>query len=272
MNHVKYAVLVVARNEEKVIINTLKSINDQSLKPINIIVVNDGSTDGTQDKIKHRFPEIIVLDYPYDHDSYLNDPKLARIFNYGLNELAVLDIDYLLLMGADQVLPPDYSKTLIDKMEVDPLLTITSGTIRGEFNTLPRGSGRMYRNSFLKSLGYYFIENYGHEDYHLFKALQLKFKVFVDNSLISTARKTGSLYDSTYNINRGRAYRALGYSKLYLLLKFMLKLNKESIREIQKGYDDPNISFYEPDLRSFVSTWQKKQLFKIQSIKKLRLD
>ncbi len=271
MKRIKYAVLLIARNEEKVIIPTLESIINQTLPPTRIIVVNDGSNDGTQDKIKHRFPnEVTVLDYPDTHESYLNDPKLSRIFNYGLNELTVLDIDYLLLMGADQVLPPNYSQTLIDMMEKDPILAITSGTIQGEFNTLPRGSGRMYSNSFLRLIGFHFIENYGHEDYHLFKAMQLKFKVFVNNSLITTARTTGKNYNSNRNTNRGRSYRALGYSKLYLSLRLLLKENKQTAREILQGYDDKYIKLYEPELRSFVGSWQKKQLFKLSSIKKIK--
>lgn len=270
MKRIKYAVLLIARNEEKIIIPTLESIINQTLPPTRIIVVNDGSNDGTQDKIKHRFPnEVTVLDYPDTHESYLNDPRLARVHNLGLNELTVLDIDYLLLMGADQVLPLNYSQTLIDMMEKDHNLAITSGTIQGEFNTLPRGSGRMYRNAFLRLIGYHFIENYAYEDYHLFKAIQLKFKVFMDHSLITTARPTGENYDSKRNINRGRSYRALGYSKLYLSLRLLLKENKQTACEILQGYEDKDIKLYEPELRSFVSKWQKKQLFKLNSIKKI---
>lgn len=271
MKRIKYAVLLIARNEEKVIIPTLESIVNQSLKPIKIILVNDGSSDGMRDKISHRFPtEISIIDYPYDHESYLNDPRLARVHNLGLNELTVLDIDYLLLMGADQVLPPNYSQTLIDMMEKDHNLAITSGTIQGEFNTLPRGSGRMYRNAFLRLIGYHFIENYAYEDYHLFKAMQLKFKVFVDNSLLTKARTTGANYKSNKNIIRGRSYRALGYSKLYLSLRLLLKENKQTAREILQGYEDKDIKLYEPELRSFVCSWQKKQLFKLSSIKKIK--
>ncbi len=270
MKKINYAVLVIARNEEKIIIPTLQSIINQSLKPVQIIVINDGSTDGTQDKIKHRFPnDVTVIDYPFTHESYLNDPKLSRVLNYGMNELTDSDLDYLLLMGADQVLPVHYSQTLINKMEKDPTLAITSGTIHGEYNTLPRGSGRMYRNSFLKLIGYCFKENYGNEDYHLFKAMQLKFKVFADNSLLTTARKTGKNYGTNKNINRGRSYRALGYSKLYLTLKIMLKESRESAREILQGYDDDFVKLYEPELRSFVSSWQKKQLILLTSLNKL---
>ena len=270
MNRIKYAVSLIARNEEKTIIPTLKSIINQTLKPVEIIVVNDGSTDGTKEKINHRFPEITVIDYPENHESYIHNPKLARVLNCGLDELTVLDLDYVLIMGADQVLPPAYCKSLIDKMEKDPLIAITSGTIRGEFNTLPRGSGRIYRNSFLRLIGYHFPENYGHEDYHIFKALQLKFKVLNDDELITTARPTGINYNSSSDYARGCAFRALGYSKLYMMFLFLLKCDKKTIEQIQKGYDDPTVKLYEPELRSFVSSWQKKQLLKLSSIKKIR--
>ncbi len=142
MKRTKYAVLLIARNEEKIIIPTLESIINQTLPPTRIIVVNDGSNDGTQDKIKHRFPnEVTVLDYPDTHESYLNDPKLSRIFNYGLNELTVLDIDYLLLMGADQVLPTNYSQTLIDMMEKILFLPLLRELYRGNITRYPGDRG-----------------------------------------------------------------------------------------------------------------------------------
>ena len=270
MKRIKYAVLVIARNEEKTIIPTLKAITEQSLQPIRIIVVNDGSNDGTQDKIKRRFPDITVLDYPHKHESYIHDPKLARTFNYGLDELTVLDLDYLLIMGADHIIPINYSEFLINNMEKDPNLAITSGTIQGEFNTLPRGSGRMIRNSFFRLIGYHYPENYGHETWHLFKAMQLKFKVFNYNSILTTARKTGIRYNIKYNQNRGRSYRALGYSKLYMMFLFTLKLDKQSIQDIKIGYNDDNVKLYDEELRSFVSTWQKKRLLHLSSLKKLK--
>jgi len=269
MNQTKYAVLVIARNEEKTIISTLKAIADQTLKPFKIILVNDGSTDNTGEKVKHRFTNVTVLDYPEKHESYVHNPKLARTFNFGLKELTVLNLDYLLIMGADHVIPSNYAEFLINEMEADPNLAITSGTIRGEFNTLPRGSGRMIRDSFFRSIGYCYIENYGHETYHLFKAMQLGFKVFNYPSLISTARPTGANYNATYHKNRGRSFHALGYSKLYMNFLFFFKESRESIADIKGGYADEYVKLYEPELRSFVSSWQKKQLFKLSSIKKI---
>jgi len=51
---VKVSFLVCAYNEEKTIEETLRSVLDQTIKPDEIVVVNDGSTDGT-DEILRRF-------------------------------------------------------------------------------------------------------------------------------------------------------------------------------------------------------------------------
>ena len=46
------AVVLNARNEEKVIAKTLQSILDQKLSPYRIIVINDGSTEHKGNSIK----------------------------------------------------------------------------------------------------------------------------------------------------------------------------------------------------------------------------
>ena len=269
MKQNKIGVLLIARNEENYIIPTLTAISQQTIKPVYILVINDGSKDTTKDKILQGFPQVIILDYPYQHESYVNTPNLSKILNHGLNKLKSLDLDYVLIMGADQIIPKNYIEILIKSFDKDKLLVIASGVIINEFSLLPRGSGRLYRNSFLKKIGYCFKVNYGSQDYHFYKALQLKYKILTDHSLLSTTqRKTGSNYPIDTLMNRGRTFRALGYSKLYMMIYFITKHDGKSIKAIQKGYDDSTVELYEPDLRSFVSSYQKKQLFNITNIKK----
>jgi len=53
IERVKVSVIVPAYNSEKYIVRCVKSIINQTLKEIEIIVVNDGSTDNTKDLIKN---------------------------------------------------------------------------------------------------------------------------------------------------------------------------------------------------------------------------
>jgi len=59
---VKVSFLVCAYNEEKTMEETLKSILDQTVKPDEIVVVNDGSTDGTAGILKGFEKQCTVVD------------------------------------------------------------------------------------------------------------------------------------------------------------------------------------------------------------------
>ncbi len=56
-------------------------------------------------------------------------------------------IAYVLLLGADHKLPPNYIKELVKRMEKNPRLVIAGGIIRGKpaMETLIRGSGRLVK-------------------------------------------------------------------------------------------------------------------------------
>ena len=56
----KIAVVIVAKNEEKLIAKTLDSLRNQDLKPYRIILVNDGSTDRTEE-IVSTYNEVEII-------------------------------------------------------------------------------------------------------------------------------------------------------------------------------------------------------------------
>ena len=93
-------VLIIARNEEKYITKTLNALKAQTLQPTKIVLVNDRSTDDTK-TIAEKF-DIDVTDFPYDHESWVVDRNLAKVFNVGFKKLGKRD--YILVLGADPAL------------------------------------------------------------------------------------------------------------------------------------------------------------------------
>jgi len=55
------SVIIPTFNRKHSINRAIKSVLDQSYKPFEIIIIDDGSTDGTYELIKQSFPEIIVI-------------------------------------------------------------------------------------------------------------------------------------------------------------------------------------------------------------------
>ena len=270
----KIAVVLIARNEEKYIKKTLQSIVDQNYSPYRVICVDDASTDNTT-RIVESFRNIELIKSQNQHESYLGKKELASIINLGLEELKKDEsIDFIVILGADTILPIDYFSTLIKRMENDENIAITSGVIEGEYSDVPRGSGRMVRNEFWKKIGSLYPVNFGFEAYLILKAESMGYntKIYPD-LIISTQRKTGSKYSPKLYRYYGIAMKSLGYTLGYTIGRsflIMIKRPTGGINLIQGFFSKDNIP-YEPELRKYVKNSQKSLplSFYLKKIKKI---
>lgn len=87
---IKVSVIVPAYNVENYIEACLDSIVNQTLKEIEIIIINDGSTDGTKEKIEKyqkQYPDIIKTIHKENEGQGKArnigiDNSLRRIYNF----------------------------------------------------------------------------------------------------------------------------------------------------------------------------------------------
>ena len=79
----KVAVVLNARNEEKHLAKTLEYLLNQDLKTYRIIVVNDGSTDKTED-VATSFKEMEVINREKRKENFVAKKELAITINTGL--------------------------------------------------------------------------------------------------------------------------------------------------------------------------------------------
>jgi len=179
---INVGVIIPARNEQDYLKKTLTSLSNQTHTPAQVIVVNDNSIDETRNIALEFGCE--VLDFPYKHESWLGDYKLASVRNLGIVMLDK-DLDYILMIDADHILPHDYIETMINKMESKPKVVIASGKIDGEWIVSPRGSGRMIKMFYWKKIGSVYPMNYGFDSYILFKAMQLGYEIEVYPEIIT---------------------------------------------------------------------------------------
>ena len=259
----RVAVVIPARNEENFIGKTLAALTDQYTKPSKVIVVNDGSIDRTAEIASATGAE--VIDMPDRGYNVLGTPVLAGVINRGLQQLHNYegDDDYILILGADHILPPNYITTVLEAMAADKKLVLCSGTIDGERSIVPRGSGRMVRGDFWQSIGFHYPENYGFETYLVLKAQQRGYSVKVLKNLVTkTLRKTGKNYKKSVYVSYGKSLKALGYSRLYSAARIglvSLKHPKGGFYMI-KGYTSSDVQTYDPELRSFLCSIQHKRI------------
>lgn len=228
----KYAVLIYGRNEAKNIPVIFKSLDNQTIKPIFILYLDDVSRDNTFDVLKEE-----IKKYPYlycswlfkDHVSYVGKKELSITVNELIFECDLLrrqhKIDSFMISGGDIVFSPSYCENIILEMKKDSKLVLCSGRILNEsYNVnFPRGAGRFHKilfwDRYIKKLPFSYIW----ESYPVYKALSLGYhvKAFKNNLMFSLRPTTD--YKSDY----GRAMRELGYFPFYAFAKCFLGFLKD---------------------------------------------
>jgi glycosyltransferase involved in cell wall biosynthesis len=266
VREVRLAAVIPARNEEGFLGRTLSALQAQYHRPNRIVVVNDGSTDATAEVAKSAGAHVITL-----HDrgyNVLGTPVLAGVINKGLEHLSNEGYgesphDYVMIVGADHVLPPNYNTTLLDLMETDRTVAVCSGQIKGERSVVPRGSGRMVRADIWKQFGMRYPENYGFETFLLVKVQQQGYRVCVLNDLLTDGlRRTGKHYKKSVFVSYGKSLKALGYSRLYSAARIGLMSIRHPIGGLHmfRGYMSKDIQSYDEELRAYLSGMQHKRI------------
>jgi len=124
----KIAIIIPAYNEERFIDQTLQSLVDQSIRPTQILVVDDNSTDGTASIIKQFEGKYDNISYIKKQSEQVHLPgsKVVQAFNFGLNALTI-DYDILCKFDADLIFPANYLERLVTIFKADPKVGMAGG-------------------------------------------------------------------------------------------------------------------------------------------------
>jgi glycosyltransferase involved in cell wall biosynthesis len=266
----RIATIIPARNEEKFIGQTLTSLLNQDFDNNYIVVVNDGSEDRTSEVV-NSFNNIELVNIENRGFNAQGTPILATVINKGLEKLLPeVNYDYIMILGSDHILTSNYITKIVDFMDHNKEIAICSGQISGEKSIIPRGSGRIVKSEFWKSIGLQYPLNFGFEAYLLIKAQQLGYKLQVLNDLVThTRRPTRTTYKKETYTAYGKSLRALGYNQLYAVARIGLISfkNPKGAIYMLKGYTSNDTILYESDVRNFVKQIQRERIKKYLSLR-----
>jgi glycosyltransferase involved in cell wall biosynthesis len=113
-----YVLITPARNEAEFIEHTIKSVIAQTVRPIQWMIVSDGSTDGTDDIVKkyaagHSWIHLVRT--PERTERHFAGKVHA--FNAGYEKVKDLPYEYICSLDADITFDSDYFAFLLDKFE-----------------------------------------------------------------------------------------------------------------------------------------------------------
>ena len=256
----KIGVVILARNESKNIEATLDALFKQTISLHKIVIVNDNSDDGTKEILK-KF-NVQVIDFPYEHQNWVTKKEMARIFNFGLEKFKDEKYDYIMILGADHILPSNYVENIVKRINGTNIV-LASGIIENEISRVPRGSGRVVKWDFWMRNDLSYPEIEGFETYLLFlvKTKGYEYKIFSD-IITHTLRKTGTNYKIDKYFHRGKGLSALGYYTPYVLALSLRLLIKNPIAAIAQlvGFFAGAERNYSPEIRKLVYHEQKEKL------------
>ena len=128
-----YVLITPARNEETFIEKTLESVTKQTLLPKRWVIVNDGSTDTTAEKVRPylaKYPWIQMVDLPIHRERSFAGKVYA--FNAGMEVLKGVDYAVIANLDADVLFDAEYFQFLINEFKKDQKLGVAGTIFREE--------------------------------------------------------------------------------------------------------------------------------------------
>ncbi len=281
---VKYVIISPVRNEEDFVIQTIESVVNQSVRPCEWIIVNDGSTDATQEIVekyvaKHDWIKLINLE---NRGFYYPGTGVISVVKQGFENISINDWDFLVKLDCDITIEKTYFESLLKEFEENPRLGIASGAIylvdkNGGKETReksqpdhPWGASKIYRRKCFEQIdGWKPIPGWDLADVLSAQMNNWETQCFNDYKIFHyrlTGVRRAGLTNGRFLL--GRFQYRYGYGIVYTLLKSFYHLTERPVIiggiSIFLGYIYAAITredkLFEKDMRIFLRKKQRKFL------------
>ena len=181
-----YALVTAAYNEENYITRTIQSVVAQTVKPKKWVIVNDGSSDRTEEIVQRYAEQYKFIElYKIEEEHPRNLTAQVHAINRGFSRLMGGDYDFIGNLDADVSFGPTYFEKLLERFSNDSKLGLAGGFIyeeeSGQFRerrsnnlTSVAHAVQLFRRECLERLGGYKPFSWAGADWHAEVSLRME--------------------------------------------------------------------------------------------------
>jgi poly-beta-1,6-N-acetyl-D-glucosamine synthase len=279
-----YIIIMPVRNEAIFLEETIRSVESQTIKPAQLIIVNDGSNDDTAkiaDAAARKHDWIQIL---HRADRGFREPGNGVIESFydGYRLIEMKDWRFIVKLDGDLSFEPNYFERCLQRFEVDPKLGIGGGTICNMINGVlvveapgdpvfhVRGATKIYKRECWESIGG-LIRQPGWDTIDEYHANMLGMTTYTFPELKLCHRRAAGDVQGTWKnwVKNGLANYVAGYHPLFMLAKCLSRIVSKPygigavglFAGFIKGYMKRVPQVQDRDLIRFVRDQQMKKLF-----------
>lgn len=253
-------IVIPAHNEGDYISLMLNSLTQQTLLPKKVVVVNDNSTDNTQQEINkfsknYNWIESLSI---LSSKTHIPGSKVVQAFYKGYNTLDE-DYDIICKFDADIILPKNYLETIVKIFKKNPKVGIAGGLAYIKNNKEwvyeniaskhhVRGPFKAYRKKCFKDIGG-LKSSIGWDTVDILLAKYYGWDIKTDQTLhVKHLKPTGQSYSKKSALLQGEAFYKMRYGIVITVIASLKKSIKQS-----------NILILQNDLKGYFKAKKEKK-------------